>query len=152
MCNVCHVFMLKAQRVFIFFKYHICPYQQLEGSQGVSWQTIHTVGDHTSVKSRIFLSEPVFFFQFSMVGIKSKISKICLSGLAEIAFLESFLCKKHVISAIFFLIELLVFMLALLHQTPIQVSFSRDKNSEFPGQVRRKVLGILHAFNWFIFS
>ena len=63
-----------------------------------------------------------------MVCTKVKISKICLSGLAEIAFLESFL------------------------YTPLRFQRTEDFVLEFPDYVRRKLLGILLAFNWFIFS
>ena len=63
-----------------------------------------------------------------MVCTEVKISKISLSGLAEIAFLESFL------------------------YTPPRFQRTEDFALEFPGYVRRKRLGILLPLIGLLFS
>ena len=87
----------------------------------------------------------------TMVGTQVKISKICLSGLVEITILEAFLCKKHVISAIFFVIKLVVFAFAYIMYNVVLVLKRQKSRLGVSCKVRRKLLEVLLAFNWFIF-
>ena len=84
----------------------------------------------------------------TMVGTEVKISKIFPSGLAEITILEAFLCKKHVISVIFFVIKLVVFAFAYIMYNVLLVL---KRQIGVSCKVRRKLLEVLLAFNWFIF-
>ena len=79
-------------------------------------------------------------------GTEVKISKICFSELAEIAFLGSFLWKKLAISAVFFVITLVAFVLAYI-MSNIALVLKGQKILFW-----RKLFEILLAFNWFIFS
>ena len=154
MCNIRHVVMLKAQRIFISFKYHIFPYWQLEASQDVCWQTIHrhAVGDHATVKSRIFLSELVLFFSLVWLPSSGTFQKFAFSDQQKLSF-WSLSCARSMSSLPSFLLSSLLFSCFLYYiQYSPHSQGTKNLVFEFPGQVRRKVLGILLAFDWFTFS
>ena len=84
----------------------------------------------------------IFFMSATMICTKVKISKMCLSGLAEIALLKSFL---YIISAIFFVIKLAVFMLTYIFSN-IALILKRQKILLLSFLFR--LLGNLLEFPW----